>query len=1191
MSENKQQFTHLHVHSDYSLLMALAKVSDLVKKAKSDGMSAVALTDLGNMYGIIEFYKACTKNEIKPIIGVEVYLAPNGMHNKRAKIDEERHSLVLLAENNEGYQNLLKIVSIGYLEGFYYKPRIDKEVLKKYSKGVIALTAGMNGEISKGILKNYDENQMDNLLAEYTDIFGKENVYIEILRHPSINEQEIVNTKLIQLAKRNNVEIVAAGNTFYLNTEDDVAHDIQLCIQNNRKVFEDNRFTMMGEDYSFLPQFEMVKKFADLPQAIENTNVIANRCNVELEFGQHRLPAFDIPEGFTYETFLRLECYRGLVMRYGGELNEDTLEWTQSETDVLIEYKGNTYFKKDILDRLEYELSVIEKTGFASYFLITSDFIKWSKRNGIMVGPGRGSAAGSMVAYLTEIVALDPIKYDLLFERFLNPERISMPDIDTDFADARREDVIRYTEEKYGKDKVSGIITFGTLGAKAVVRDVGRALGVEYSYCDRISKMIPMFTDLTTALSEVPDLKNEYKQNADCKKIIDNALKLEGAKRHASQHACGILITKDPLTDYVPVQKLSTDESAGIVSQYSLFPVEDLGLLKMDFLGLKNLTIMENAMEAIQKIHEVKINLDELDFEDQKTFELFQHGETTGVFQFESSGMKRYLKQLKPTELEDLIAMGALYRPGPLDAGMVDEYIDRKNGKKAVTYLHERLEPVLKDTYGVIVYQEQVMRIARDLAGFTLGQADVLRKAMGKKIKEIMDQQKKLLVDGMLANGIDKGSANEMWEQIETFARYGFNRSHAACYGVIAYYTAYLKANYPAEYMAALLTADLNDIDRIAIEINECRQMGIQVMLPDVNESFSRFTVVAESLAEGKPRIRFGLTAIKGVGEAISKEIIAERKHNGPFQSLSDFLLRLSGKGLNKKSMDSLIRSGALDRFGDRNEMVLNMERILHFLKENSDSANSNQNSLFELMDTNVTPTLALEKYPPAQKHTQLSWEKELLGFYLSEHPYEDYENDLKDYVVDTYTLSHKKLKGHVRVAGLISSMKKIITKKGDMMLFATIEDTKGTAEVIVFPSVYAQTSQVWVENQMVIVSGNASDKDEDDDTKVICNEVKMLDKNVVKRLITGMNKVNIQVADELKNVFVFFKQVIDADTIASMTDLLGRHKGSSRVYLAVPINDKKFRKIETNFSVDSTNADLMDQLNQISEVKFVKLM
>ncbi|MCC6639369.1 DNA polymerase III subunit alpha, partial [Candidatus Falkowbacteria bacterium] len=604
-NEPLSSFTHLHVHSDYSLLTGLAQVPDIISKAVADGMKSVALTDLGAMYGIIEFYKLCKKNDIKPIVGVEVYLAPNGHTNKRPKIDEDRHTLVLLAENNEGYQNLLKLVSVSFLDGFYYKPRVDKELLKKYSKGIIALSSGFGPEISKGVLKNFYDDHMDALIGEYISIFGKDNFFIEILRHPHIPDQEIVNTILLKVAKRNGLGVVAGGNTFYLNTEDDQAHDILLCIQNNRKIFEDNRFTMMGEDYSFMSQSDMIRRFKDLPEAIENTQKIADRCNVVIEFGVNKLPSFDVPAGYTYETYLRLECFKGLVERYGGSIDEATLEWMIDESKPLIVSKGREFFKKDILERLEYELSVIEKTGYASYFLIVSDFIKWSKRNGIMVGPGRGSAAGSMVAYLTEICSLDPIAYDLLFERFLNPERISMPDIDTDFADTRRDDVIAYVQQKYGKDKVSGIITFGTLGARAVIRDVGRALGIEYAYCDKISKLIPSMSELKVALEEVPDLKAEYAQNPDCKRIIDNALKLEGAKRHASQHACGVLITKDPLTDYVPVQRVTSEEDSPLVSQYSLSPLEDLGLLKMDFLGLKNLTVIENTVEAIKKIHDV----------------------------------------------------------------------------------------------------------------------------------------------------------------------------------------------------------------------------------------------------------------------------------------------------------------------------------------------------------------------------------------------------------------------------------------------------------------------------------------------------------------------------------------------------------------------------------------------------------
>jgi DNA polymerase-3 subunit alpha len=1181
------KFCHLHVHSDYSLLTGMSKVKDLVKKAKNDGMTSLALTDLGNMYGIIEFVQECKKNNIKPIIGTEIFIAPNGMRNKRPRIDEERHSLVLLAKNNVGYKNLLRLTSRAHTEGFYYKPRIDLELLKDHSEGLIGLSSSLHGEIPKAILKNFDQEKLDAEIGKYTSIFGKENFFIEIIRHPHILEQELVNKKLIEAAQRNGLEIVAAANSYYLNTEDDKTHDILLCIQNNRKIFETNRFTMVGEDYSLLSQTEIVKRYRDIPQAVETAAKIAEMCDVTIEFGKNILPAFNLPEKETNESYLRKICFEGLVKRYGGSVENG--QWLTEDGKKYIKGDNPGFTPSDILDRLEYELQVIDKTGFASYFLIVSDFIRWAKSNGVVVGPGRGSAGGSIVAYLTDITDLDPIAYNLMFERFLNPERISMPDIDTDFADTRRDEVIQYVKDKYGADHVSGIATFGTLGAKAVIRDVGRALGIEYALCDKISKMIPQFTDLKQALEEVPDLAAEYKNNKECRDIIDNALKLEGLHRHASVHACGILITKDPLEENVPVQFATDDEDQILVSQYSLHPIEDLGLLKMDFLGLKNLTIIENTLEAIEKIHDVKIVLSELEFNDPLAYELLGRGETTGVFQFESSGMKRYLKALKPSRFEDLVAMGALYRPGPLDAGMVDEYIERKNGLKELSYEHPLLEPILKNTFGVIVYQEQVMQIARDLAGFTLGQADVLRKAVGKKIKELMDEQKVKLLDGMNKKNIAKKTATEIWRQIETFARYGFNRSHAACYAVISYQTAFLKAHYPAEFMASLLTSDLDDLDRISIEISECRAMGIDVLLPDVNESFSRFTVVAESLSDAKPRIRFGLAGIKGLGDNIARAIIRERKDGGRFVSLEDFLTRISAHDLNKKSLDALIRSGALDSLGQRSEMLVNMETLLGFSKEIAQQRKSAQESLFGAMPQGSATSLQLVKGQPLEKKITLSWEKELLGFYLSEHPFADYEKELGEVITPTQQLQSSKYKGHVRVGGLITAAKKIVTKKGEIMLFATVEDTRGSIEIVVFPSVYAQTAEMWQENTLVIVSGSMSERD--DEVKIIGNEVKLLDDATVKFLKNRIKKVELEVKNDLKNLVIFFNKIADNKTIGDISELLGASAGKNKVILAVPIDDKKFRKIETNFSVDLNNSALISRLNQITDVKFVKIM
>jgi len=1183
------KFVPLHVHSHYSLLDGLAKIDGLVAKAKADGMEAMALTDHGSMYGIIEFYQKAKKAGIKPILGVETYVAPYGRHNKRTKIDEERNHLILLAKNNDGYKNLLKLVTLSHLEGFYYKPRIDLELLEKYKEGLIGLSACLEGEIPSAILTYKDTQKAGKVLEKYLKIFGPENFYLELQSHPNSSDQKFVNQQLLELSKIYNVAVVATNDTHYLNTEDDKAHDILICVQTNRKVSEENRLTMLGEDYSLKTTVHMIKEFQDCPVAIENTVKIAEQCNVEIEFGKNILPQFEVPGGISPDDYLKQLCWQGLIHRYGGKIKNDK-EWVIDEKKILAKSLSREFYKKDILERLDYELSVIAKTGFAPYFLIVADFITWAKDNGIVVGPGRGSAAGSIVAFLTRTTSLDPLAYDLLFERFLNPDRISMPDIDTDFADIRRDEVIRYVEKKYGEDHVAQIITFGTMAARAAIRDVGRALGLPYSYCDKVAKMIPMNMKLKEALEKVPDLKNEYKSSKDCQDLINNAKKLEGVCRHASTHACGVVITQKPLTEYLPLQFASSDDYT-IVSQYSLHPVEDLGLLKMDFLGLKNLTIIENTLETIEKMHGLKIDIDKLalNLNDKKTFELLQKGETTGVFQLESSGMKRYLKQLKPTVFEDIIAMNALYRPGPLNSGMVDEFIARKHKKKEVVYDHHLMESSLKNTYGVIVYQEQVMQLSRDMAGFSGGQSDTLRKAMGKKIADLMERMKNDFISGCLKNNISKEIAKKTFASMEKFAEYGFNKSHAACYALISYQTAYLKANYPVEFMASLLTSDLNDIERIALEVNECRNMGIEILPPDINESYTRFTVVAGSLKEGKPRIRFGLSAIKNVGLHVTKAIIHERKANGHYQSLVNFLTRVKDKDLNKKSLESLIKSGALDQFGDRYEMLMNMDKLLNFIKIVHGEELTAQNSLFALTDLKMQHNLQLEKFSPVSKREKLAWEKELLGLYISEHPFSDYQEQLKGYIYTTQTVKKGGCFGNIRIAGVINKIKKIITQKGEIMLFVRIEDTYDSVEAIVFPSIYNLTKDDWVEDNTVIISGTVSNKD--GDYKVICNEVKTLSLEIIAELKVKLQKINEKVQAEAKNLFIFFKKVITAETISKLNKILSSSSGSHKVYLAVPIDQSKFRKIETNFWADFNDQNLQKELNSIGEVRFVKLM
>ena len=873
------KFTHLHVHSHYSLLDGLAKIEDLVGKAAEDGMPALALTDHGVMYGAIEFYQRCKKAGIKPIVGVEGYIAENGLRNKSAAT-EKRYHVILLAKNEQGYRNLIRLTSIAHLEGFYYKPRIDFETLAEFHEGLICLSACLQGEVAQAI-KNKGLDAAEQVAKKYFDLFGEGNYYFEVQHHPNLPEQKKVNDALFELGRKMNIPVVATNDVHYLNSEDADAHDILICLQTKKKITDENRMSYLGEDFSLYKTSQMCDFFRGNPEVIENTNRIVEACNLELTLGQIQLPTFDVPTGQTPFEYLTTMCHEGLKNRFNFSIEAMTTEE-----------------EKKIVERLDYELKVIERTGYATYFLIVQDFINWAKNNGVVVGPGRGSGAGSLVAYLTNITNLNPLRYDLLFERFLNPDRISMPDFDTDFADTRRAEVLHYVEERYGKDHVSQIITFGTMAARAAVRDVGRVLDMPYSFCDKVAKLIPMTLSLDEALTQSVELKDLYESNPDAKRLLDYARKLEGVARHASTHACGILITPRPLVEYAPLQYSIADDKS-IVSQYSLHPVEDLGLLKMDFLGLKNLTVIENACEVIEKLHGVKIDIDNLPLDDAPTYKLFQNGRTTGVFQFESGGMKRYLKKLKPTEFEDLIAMVALYRPGPLNSGMVDEFIDRKHGRKALAYAHPIMEASLKNTYGVIVYQEQVMQLSKDMAGFTGGQADTLRKAMGKKIADLMDKMKADFVAGCVKNSLPKNLAEDTFASMEKFAEYGFNKSHAACYALIAYQTAYLKANYPAEFMASLLTSDNDNMERVAIEIDECKQMGIQVLPPDINESYTTFTVVADSLKNAAPRIRFGLKAVRNLGENIVKAIIHERKEGGRFESFEDLLLRVKNKDFN----------------------------------------------------------------------------------------------------------------------------------------------------------------------------------------------------------------------------------------------------------------------------------------------------
>lgn len=1183
-------FTHLHVHSHYSLLDGLARPEQLLKKTKEQKLKALALTDHGVMYGSIEFYQQAKELGIKPIIGVETYVAPNGMESKRPGVDTRPYHLILLARNETGYKNLMRLVTEAHLKGFYYKPRIDFKLLKKHHEGIIALSACLQGEIPREIV-NGNIQKAEEIAKQYNNLFGQGNFYLELQDHPNIKEQGDANEGLLKISKKLNIPLVATNDTHYLEKEDDKIQDILVCIQTQKKVDDKDRMSMMGNDFSLRSPEDMENVFKDIPEAIENTEKIASMCNVEIELGKIKLPKLEIPKEYTYLEYLIKSCFEGLQKRY-PELNFK-LEEIKPDEDINIE-ESNKDKKERILERLNYELGVIKKTGFASYLLIVADFVNWSKNNKIVTGPGRGSAAGSFVCYLLNITEIDPIKYDLLFERFLNPERISMPDIDMDFADDKRDEVLGYVRRKYGDEKVAQIITFGTMAARAAIRDCGRTLDLSYDYCDRIAKLIPMFSSLEEALENVTELKNIYETDSDAKKLIDYSRKLEGVARHASTHACGTIIAPKDIVNYTP-QQYGTHGDKSITTQYEMHSVEDLGLLKMDFLGLKNLTIIQNAIKIIKKTKNVEIDIANIPLEDKKSFQLLQRGQTTGVFQLESSGMKRYLKLLAPTELENIIAMVALYRPGPME--WIPDYIAGKKGEKEPTYVHPKLEPILKKTHGVAIYQEQIMQTAQSLAGFSLGEADILRKAVGKKIKELLIQQKKKFIDGCIKNGITREVAKKVFSFIEPFAGYGFNRSHAACYALIAYQTAYLKAHYPCEFMAALLTSDQENTDRIAIEITESEQLGIKVLPPDINESFADFTAVIKKDSES---IRFGLRAIKNVGENIVNEIIKERKKNGKFESLDDLIKRIISRDFNKKSLEALAKSGALDSISERNLVLSNIERILNYSRTEQKAKLQGQKDLFASLaseNEESSPKLKLEQVEPASKKERLAWERELLGLYVSDHPLSDYRNYLAAHTTLCNRLQQDCRPNQVIIiGGIISEIKKIITKSGEPMLFVKMEDLTSNVEVLVFPSVLKENPMIWQEDKILLVKGKISDKD--GEIKILVEKAKELKQEKVKEWEKKGGKVKTyQKSDSKSNskspnntANQPFKITINANAnqelFQELKDILAKYKGNQSVILRIPDNSNNYKEIKTSLSVNYDNNLKNSLLNLVNKGK-----
>ena len=1066
-------FAHLHVHTEFSLLDGSNKIKEYVSRVKELGMNSAAITDHGVMYGVIDFYREAKKQGINPILGCEVYVAPNSRFDREITGGEDRYyHLVLLAENEEGYANLTKIVSKGFVEGYYYKPRVDKELLRKYHKGIIALSACLAGEVARFLTKGLYEEAKKTAL-EYQEIFGEGNFFLELQDH-GIPEQGLVNQQLIKMSEETGIELVATNDIHYTYAEDAKPHDILLCIQTGKKLADENRMRYDGGQYYVKSEEEMLRLFPYAKQALENTQKIADRCHVEIEFGVTKLPKYDVPEGYTSWEYLQKLCYEGLEKRYGDPSEE-------------------------LKDRLSYELETIHQMGYVDYFLIVWDFIKYAKDHGISVGPGRGSAAGSIVSYCLEITTIDPIRYQLLFERFLNPERVSMPDIDVDFCYERRQEVIDYVTRKYGKDCVAQIVTFGTLAARGVIRDVGRVMDLPYAYVDSISKMIPQELGITIdkALKMNPDLKKLYDTDETVTNLIDMAKRLEGLPRHCSMHAAGVVICQKPVDEYVP---LSRAADGTITTQFIMTTLEELGLLKMDFLGLRTLTVIQNAVLLARK-KQPELNINQIDYNDQKVLDYIGTGKTDGVFQLESAGMKGFMKELKPHNLEDVIAGISLYRPGPMD--FIPQYIRGKNDSSSITYDCPQLEPILAPTYGCIVYQEQVMQIVRDLAGYSLGRSDLLRRAMSKKKAAVMEKERKIFiygdeetgVPGCIKNGIDEQTANKIYDEMIDFAKYAFNKSHAAAYAVVSYQTAWLKYYFPVEYMAALMTSVIDNPSKVSEYIYACRQMNIKILPPDINKGEANFSVDGGD-------IRYGLAAIKSIGRPVIKAIVEDREELGLFQNLEDFITRLSAKNvLNKRTIENLIKAGALDTLGGTRKqfMSIYVQIVDHVIQEKKNSM-VGQMTLFDLVseDQKEEFQIRMPDVGEYSKETLLAFEKEVLGIYVSGHPLEAYEEKWKksisattaDFQLDEET-GHTKVHDGAKeiIGGMITEKTIKHTKTNQMMAFITVEDLLGTVEVVVFPRDYEKNRDYLEVDSKVFVRGRVSEED-DKPSKMICEKI-----------------------------------------------------------------------------------------------------
>ena len=1216
-------FVHLHNHTFHSVLDGLTKIHDLVDKVKELGMEAAAVTDHGTMSGILDYYKTAKKAGIKPIIGIETYVATRSRFDRDPGKDKQRFHLTVLAMNNTGFHNLMKLSTRANLEGMYYKPRIDHELLEELNEGLIVLSGCASGEIGVA-LKEDDYDRAREIAKWYKSIFG-DRYYLELQDHghPKSNThwdvQAKINEGLINLSKELDIEMVVTCDGHYLTHEYQDAHEILLCVGTGSYLSDEKRMSLKDFELHLTDPRDIIDHWGEeFPEVIRNTKKIADRCDVEIELGRILIPKYPLPDGENEHSYLLRLTYQGLLQRYNGASKEEA---EKLDPDEIIPKLSD-----EVRERAKMELGVMGNMGYEGYFLIVQDFINWGKSQGIVFGPGRGSAAGSIIAYALNITDLDPLKYGLLFERFLNPDRISMPDIDVDIQDTRRDEVIEYCAKKYGEDHVSNIATFGKMFGRMAVRDVARVLEVPYAESDRLAKLVPppsqgRHIPLSVSIKEDADLRNEYENNPTAKEVLDYAIQLEGTIRSHGVHACGVVIAPDTLVNYIPLEMA---QKGVVATQFPMGEVEELGLLKMDFLGLSNLTIINNAMRIIRKAYKKEINLSELPLDDKKTYELFQRGDTTGVFQLESAGMKRYLRGLKPTTFEDIIAMVALYRPGPMQ--FIDSFIRRKHGEEEITYLHPGMKNSLKNTYGILVYQEQFMQISKEWCGFTGGQADTLRKAVGKKKIDLMKKVKPEFVEGAVkVGGATKEIAETFWTQLEEFANYCFNKSHAACYGLIAYWTAYLKAHYPDAFMAALMTSDHDDTDRLAIEITECKHMGISVLSPDVNESFVEFAVVPN-----ENKIRFGMSAVKGVGVGAVEEVLRARE-DGPFTSVEDFARRVSTSKFNRKAWESLIKSGAFDDMGDRSDLLFNLDSITSFASKLQKEAASGQTNLFGMLGgddaASVQSTLHLQKAPVKHDDKErLMWERELLGLYISAHPLDRYETYLSEQTQPLTQLVPEYDSRMMTVGGIISTVRTIVTKSGSKMAFVGIEDKFGEGEIIVFPNLYEKVGAKLVQDAVIRVSGKNSARDRDgnlgNESKLIADDIIVITDNDINgyestgrkmdapKISSAVKKerreayrnqkngispksavkndaakpqpkthsVPVNVAPEIpaSKLFVYIKDPNDHSRLVKMKSVCGENAGTTDVVLVLGEKEKSAMRLP--FKVDA-NDNLLSQL------------